>query len=1813
VIYTSGSTGKPKGVLIEHAGMVNLVCEHRKLYSTKEGIRISQIAHVGFDAMGSEIWPALVSGATLCIAPDEVRADPEALQRWLIDQRIVVASVTTVIAEWLLALSWPEKDVALRVLRFGGERFRGRPANRQYPFKVYNEYGPTEDTVWTTVTEVVDDSARESSIGRPMANHCVYVLDGDQNPVPAGEAGELCIGGVGLARGYLNRPELTAEKFIANPFSEDPTDRLYRSGDLVRYLPDGSLAFLGRIDNQVKIRGFRIELGEIETVLSQHPAVGQCVVVARENALGDKQLVAYVAARILLDKEQFKSLAGPQFTERPQALDRNQQIAPHLRSYLSGKLPEYMVPSAFVFLDHLPLTANGKVDRRALAQTGPSASEFAPPQTPLQRKLAEVWQTVLGIERVGLEDNFFDLGGHSLMAIRLANRLSEIADQRVGVSLIFRAPTIAQLAKEFGENNIADNDSNDSDSLSHDLGLKAPQNGGNANGGIPRRPRVAGAHELVFPTSFAQQSLWLLDQLKPNRWDYNVPFAFAIHGDLDCETLARSFSFLVERHEVLRTALPAVDGKPMQFVMSAQDIPLPVTDLRELESAERFPRARELIQDEAWKPFDLAKGPLLRTKLLRIDEKEHALLVKLHHSIGDDWSREIIMRELLVAYQALAEGREPELEELPIQYGDYAYWQRELRNTNRFGEQLEYWRIQLSNLPVLQLPTGPRPRMQSTFGANEPIELPSQLTNVLKDLSRSERATFFMTMLSAFQVFLARYTGQEDIAVGSPITVRGHGETELLIGLFVNTLVLRVKLDGNPTFREVVRRVRDMTLEGYRNQDLPFESLVVALAPKREVIRNPLVQVMFNLMEAPPKSLSAGKLMLDRIEIEDWSVIVDFTMNLFDGQDGVRGYLNYNANLFQSETVRRMARHFETLLEGIAANPDAPISELPLLTPKEREQILVEWNKTHRDYPTDIFLHQFFERQVERSPNAVAVVCEDQALTYSELNRRANRLAHHLRKLGVGPDRVVGILAERSLEMLIGLLATLKAGGAYLPLEPTYPQERLSFLLQDANPIAVLTQREAATRLPGGLRNVLFLEESFRSQSEVNPVSGVGPENLAYIIYTSGSTGKPKGALNSHGGLANWLCWMQELFPLSARDSMLQKALFTFDVSVREFFLPLSTGGRVVIARPGLHGDSRYLVEMIRKHRITAIHFVPPMLSAFLEDPEARSCTSLRFVMCSGDALTFDLQAKFFETFPHLELHNMWGATEHAPESTHYHCRREPGEGIVPVGRPGPNTQLYILDRAIQPVPIGVVGEAYLGGIQTGLGYLAKPELTAEKFLSNPFTQGKLYKTGDLGRFRTDGVMEFAGRADRRVKLRGFRIEPGEIETVLKKHPAVRDCVALLRENGNESEQLVAYLVAEKISPNDLRQHAQRSLPDYMVPAAFVFLEKIPVTSNGKLDRAALPVPEQQHERFVEPQTALQRQLAEIWQKVLGVERIGLDDDFFELGGHSLLASRFLSEAEKTFGKRLPLASLFQMPTIRKLAVALEAADEKPTWSPLVAIQPHGARPSFFAVHTISGQVMRYVELAQRLGEDQPFYGIQAEGVNGGAMRQTTIRTIARSYVQEIRRVQRCGPYYLGGHCIGGVIAFEMAQQLHAAGEEVACLVLIDVYNPAHAPRSRRMRKRIRQALERAAGLSPGEQPLYFARAVVRKAKRRVAQLLKGGHSVIRRYYRLIRQDAERVAVPPEHLRSQVWTTLERAQSKYKPRSYSGRIVLFCPVDPDPESADRGWSQIAKGGLEIHEIPGEHQTVFASVHVPVLAEKLSACLRAAAQVAATRK
>ncbi|MBW4456089.1 MAG: amino acid adenylation domain-containing protein [Nostoc indistinguendum CM1-VF10] len=1491
VIYTSGSTGKPKGVMISHRAICNHMFWMQTTFPLTEADKVLQKTPFSFDASVWEFYAPLLVGAQLLMARPGGHQDSDYLVKVIADQKVTTLQLVPSLLRILLEQGGLETCKYLKRIFCGGEAL---PIELQKRFftnldaDLHNLYGPTEAcidaTYWTCKSGIRQQVV---PIGRPISNTQVYILDRQLQPVPIGVPGELYIGGVGLAHGYLNRPDLTEEKFIPNPFSHKEGARLYKTGDLARYLSDGNIEYLGRIDHQVKIRGFRIELGEIEAVLSQHPEVRETVVIAREDQPGNKRLVAYLVP------------------------NREEPAISELRGFLNEKLPEYMVPNAFVILDTLPLMPNGKVDRRALLAPDIGLSRkasFVAPQTPTEKVIAGIIAEVLGLKLVGIHDNFFELGGHSLLATQVISRVREAFSVELPLRRLFESPTIAQLSEPI-------------ETARRDCQSQL----------LPFIQPVSKDGEL--PLSFAQQRLWFLDQLEGQSATYNMPSALRLIGSLQVTALEQSLREIVQRHEVLRSNFSVMNGYPAQAIAPAFTVTLPVVDLQQCPKLKQSTFVRQLAIEEAQRPFDLANGPLLRVTLLRLGKEEHVLLVTMHHIVSDGWSIGIFLREFATLYEAFLKGAPSPLPALPIQYADFAHWQRQWLQGEVLKTQLNYWKQQLAGAPpLLELPTDrPRPPVQTFRGSTEPFQLNPNLTRRLLTLSQQSGATLFMILLSAFVTLLFRYSGQEDVVAGSPIVNRNRSETESIIGFFVNTLVLRTHLQGNPTFQQLLARVRQVALDAYAHQDVPFEQLVEALQPERDLSHTPLFQVMFVLQNTPMGRLELPGLTLTPLEMERSGAKFDLTMSMEETQQGLTGELEYNTDLFDAVTITRMAGHFQTLLEAIVVNPEQRVSEFPLLTVTERHQMLLEWNNTQADYPQSKCIHQLFEAQVERTPDAVAVVFEDQQLTYRELNAQANQLAHHLQALGVRPEVLVGICVERSLEMVVGLLGILKAGGAYVPLDPAYPKERLAFMLEDSQVPVLLTQDRLLETLPEHEVQVVCLNkgcETLAKESEENPISKVTADNLAYVIYTSGSTGKPKGAMNTHSGICNRLLWMQDAYQITAADHVLQKTPFSFDVSVWEFFWPLLTGARLFVARPGGHQDSAYLVKLIAKEKITTLHFVPSMLQVFLEEQGLETCDCLKHVMCSGEALPFKLQDRFFARLD-AELHNLYGPTEAAVDVTFWACDRESRQHIVPIGRPIANAQIYLLDAQLQPVPVGLPGELHISGVSLARGYLNQPELTAERFIPNPFSDElgtRLYKTGDLARYRPDGTIEYLGRLDHQVKLRGFRIELDEIEAVLGEHPSVRETVVMAREDKPGDKRLVAYLVAnEEPAPSisELRNFLEKKLPSYMVPAAFVLLEVLPLMSNGKVNRRVLPVPDTARSKlegiFVAPRNSVEEALAGIWAEVLRVEMVGVEDNFFELGGDSILSLQIIARANQA-GFQLTLKQIFQHQTIAELA-----------------------------------------------------------------------------------------------------------------------------------------------------------------------------------------------------------------------------------------------------------------------------------------------------
>jgi amino acid adenylation domain-containing protein len=1344
---------------------------------------------------------------------------------------------------------------------------------------------------------------------------------------------------------------------------------------------------------------------------------------------------------------------------------------------------------------------------------------------------------------------------------------------------------------------------------------------------------------FVFPTSFAQRRLWFVHQLEPDSPSYNVTTALWLSGNLDAAALERSLATIVGRHEALRTTFRLADGEPVQVVVPDLRLELTVADRSGVPPDGREAEVRRLIQEEVRRPFDLERGPLLRARLIRLAPDEHALILNVHHIVFDGWSAGVLSRELSECYRAFATGETPRLPELPVQYADYAVWQREWLTGEAFEPQLAYWRGQLAGAPaVLELPTDfPRPRVQSYRGATEKRLLSRGLLEKLEGLSRQEGATLFMTLLAGFQLLLSRYTGQEDIVVGSPIANRTRSELEHLIGFFVNSLALRTDLSGDPSFRALLRRVRGVALDAYAHQDIPFERLVEELHPERIGDRNPFFQVMFALQNTPRARLNLPGVTLRSLPKKTGTSKFDLTLHMHQVSQGLTATLEYNTDLFEPGTITRMLAHLERLLEEVVADPDRPLSVLPLLSHQERHQLLVEWNATATDFPNDQSVHRLFEEQAARTPRAIAVSMGEERLTYRELDRRANQLAHHLRARGIGPDVRVGVCLERSPHLIVALLGILKAGGVYVALDPGYPEERLRFLLRDAQVAVLLTDGHLREGLPSADTAAVICLDRDRAAIAGEPDepvrSGVAAEHLAYVIYTSGSTGTPKGVGITHRNAVAFLTWARQATPAAAGARVLATTSINFDLSVYEIFGTLSWGGTVLLLRTAVELPER--PDLRAPGAATLLNTVPSVAAALLRLGAVPP--GLERVNLAGEPVPRDLVEALYAAGAG-EVHNLYGPSETTTYSTGTHL--PVGESGLPgIGRPIANTRAYVLDRRMEPVPIGIPGELYLGGAGVARGYLGRPALTAERFVPDPFGPsagaepgGRLYRTGDKVRWRPDGTLEFLGRLDQQLKLRGFRIELGEIESVLAQHAGVRDCAVVLREDLPGGPDLVAYVVPRAASTNgstppvgdpvprdrafvpEIRAHLRAHLPDYMVPSAFVVLAGLPLSPNGKLDRRALPFPEGsrvgEEASFVPPRTPAEEALARLWRELLGIERVGLLDNFFELGGHSLLAVKLFAEIERAFDRRLPLSTLFQAPTLGRLAEVLSQASGPDSGSGLALLHGGGgSRPPLFLTHLYYGDVMEYRELVSRLPPDLPVYGCEAPIDSGGPVLRT-IEELACHHVQQIRQKQPTGPYFLCGLCWAGPVAFEMACQLRAAGEEVGLLALIDsTYpgpdrtRPVHRraqTRLRKLRRLVVQNLRRLRELEWQAMPGFFRQRLVNIVMR------VAGVTAFRWSVRF-----QRPLLPAFRELREV---MLHAGWVYRPRPYTGRITLFRAVGdrprlgPDPFA---GWSQVAAGGVEVHEVDGGHNTLMREPHVASLSVQLLACLeRARAEIAA---
>jgi amino acid adenylation domain-containing protein len=1768
ILYTSGSTGRPKGVALPHRALVNLAAWAREV-RPEPGRRVLQFSPLGFDVSFEELFSTWGSGGTLVLMPEEARRDPQVLLSFLIEKRIERVFQPFVALQQLAEAARERGRIpeALRELVTAGEQLRITPAVAALcrgGVRLFNEYGPTETHV-TTAHLLEGDPAGWPAlppIGRPLANHRALLLDRARNPVPVGVPGELCVGGVGVARGYFRRPDLTAERFIPDPTGVEPGARLYRTGDLARWTPGGDLEYLGRTDFQVKIRGYRVEPGEVEATVVAHPGVRDAAVVARSDR-SDRSLVAYVVWEGEADE------AG-------------------LRGALKAALPAAMVPAAFVALEALPLTPSGKVDRRALAGPafapegpGTAATAYVEPATETERELAAVWSEILGIERAGGADDFFDLGGHSLLATRLVSRVRQAFGVELPLRAVFEAPTLAAFA------------------------ARVDRERGSAILMPPVRPVP---RDRPLPLSFAQERLWFVHLVAPESPVYNLGAAMRLAGRLDTAALAAALGEVLRRHEALRTTFRATAKGAVQEVHPWAPLAQPLIDLSGLPAAARGREARRITAQESARPFDLERGPLLRALLLRLDPEDHVALWTTHHITADGWSlTEVFVPELTRLYAAALAGRLSPLPEPAVQYADYAVWQRDWLRGEVLAEQLGYWSRELAGLAPLDLPADrPRPPVPSGRGGTVSWELPPARTEALGRLARAGEATLFMVLFAAFAAALHRETGAAALPVGLPVANRSRSEIEGLIGFFVNTLVLRGDLSGDPDLSALLARARATVLGALSHQDIPFERLVDELRLPRNPHRPPLLRVTFQLQTATTQGpLELPGVTLTPFEAGAEAAKFDLVVNLFETAGGLTGYFLYDADLFDAATIARLAGHFGVLLSSWIDTPALRLSGLPLLTPAERHHLLVEWNPVPVPEGARFSLHRRFEAQADRAPEATALSADGEHLSYAQLDAWANRIARHLQASGVRPGDRVALRLERSAGMVAAILGVLKAGAAYVPVDPAYPEERIAFTLEDSGAALVLTPEALAA--------------ADRQSGERLEIPA-DPDLPAYVIYTSGSTGRPKGVVVTHANVDRLFTSTGPWFDFGPGDVWTLFHSYAFDFSVWEIWGALLHGGRLVVVPYWVSRSPEAFHELLRSERVTVLNQTPSAFRQLIWASEGKPADlPLRYVVFGGEALEPASLAPWIARYGgRPRLINMYGITETTVHVTY----RPVGEGDLAagsrIGAPIPDLAVHLLDPALQPVPVGAPGEIHVGGAGLALGYLGRPDLTAERFIPDPFSGrpgARLYRSGDLARRLPDGDLEYLGRADQQVKIRGFRIELGEVEAALAGQPGVREAVVLARSDGSDrsdgSVRLVAYIVGDAADPAALRQALGTRLPDYMIPAAFVFLEALPLTGNGKVDRRALPAPEAAVPAAAdrrEPRDPLERFLAAQMLDVLGLpadRETGIDESFFDLGGNSITSAIFTHRLQEAVGEAFHVMAIFDHPTVAALAAYIRERHPEIVWSetgptvrprlsgrgalvPLQTGSP-GRRP-LFCIHSVGGEIVAYRELARGLGADQPVWGFQTPDPP-----IETIEEMAARYIADARTVQPEGPYWLAGWSMGAAVIYEMARQWEAEGERTAILAVIDAVSPT------------RSALEPVR--SDTELLGLFALALadlhevdvagldlppeLRLATVDLSQVDLSGLDVEAALDITLDLGRQAGLLPPSLDRAELRRLFERfranraALSAYQPGPYGGEVHLMRAME-QPEWEDDpnlGWEDLTPGRVRIIESPGDHHSI----------------------------
>lgn len=1741
VMYTSGSTGQPKGVAVSHRNVTNLLTSMADEPGLTSADTLLAVTTISFDISVLELFLPLTVGARVVIAAESTVRDGSSLARVLADNEITVLQATPSTLSMLVASGW-EGTPTLRMLLSGGEPLPRDLADRLLATgaALWNMYGPTETTVWSSISPVEANTER-ISLGRPIANTRFHVVDERGRPVPVGVRGELAIAGHGVTLGYRNRPELTTTRFVADP--DEPGRTMYRTGDIVVQRRDGTVDYVGRADHQVKIRGHRVEIGEIEHTLSSYEGVGPSVIDVRGDG-ADRQLVAF-----------YEPVSGHPVDDGD------------LRAHLGRVLPPVMIPAAFVALDRLPQTPNRKVDRNALASIEVAlVAGGAAPADETERLVADIWNSVLQVDHVGRNISFFELGGHSLLATQVVSRIEAATGTEIALADFFAGPTVAALAELV---------SSDRGSVSSLPPIEL----------LPRG--------TAYPLSFAQERMWFLHELAPDNAAYHVTSAFELVGPFDRELFEEALIHMIERHESLRTIIRSDDDGPVQEILEPFPVHPRVIDISGTAPDERSARIAAAIEAETRGNFDFGRPPW-RVAIIEVGPEHHVLVTVMHHVIFDQWSAGLLFTEMAETYLARRDDRPVALDPTDRQYVDFSVWQRAWLRADAPNPSRDYWREQLSDLPPLSLPTDHlRPAVQSFEGGSASCELDDRLVKAIRAVCEQNRVSPFMFMLAVFSMTLQRHTGQGDLPVGVPVANRHHLDMEGVIGTFVNTVVLRCRLEDDPSFVQYLGQVRDLTLDAFAHQDVPFEWLVSDLVVDRDLSRSPLFQVMFNMVNAPfgrQRREDAG------VEIAPWPI--DRRSAQFDLTASVtlddyeiappRVQLEYATALFDPATIDRLLRHYIQLLDEVATDPTLPISQYPLGSPDDPDDRSTAAGARRRD-PSEDRLEDLVATRSARSPDKVAVIAPEGEITFVELDRRADQLALLLHELGAGPGSIVGLQLRRGLDMVVALLGVLKAGAAYLPLDPAFPPDRLAFMLDDSGADILLTHSSFRGHLAEHVTHTVELDQPpLPAALDPSVVSTLtrSADDLAYVLYTSGSTGRPKGVAIEHRSVVNFLASMEHEPGLAADDVLVAVTTMSFDISVLEIFLPLVVGATLVIADSETTVDGEALAELMERVGATTLQATPATWSMLI-DAGWDGSPALRRALCGGEPLARTLADQILARSP--ELWNMYGPTETTIWSSVEQI--PPTDAPITIGRPIANTTFVVVDDHGRAVPIGVPGELLIGGDGLARGYLHRPELTTERFVVDD-TGHRRYRTGDAARMLADGRFEHLGRLDSQVKVRGFRIELGEIEHVMTTHEAAREVVVTAHDVRGTTHLIAHYLADTDISISEWRDHLRGRLPQYMVPSAFTRLDEFPLTPNRKVDRSALNAPDSlvaPDLPYRAPSNATEERIAEIWAEALDLDRVGVDDDFFAIGGHSLLAIRIFARIRRELGVRLDIAVLFEHSTVAAIAQQLERSGDGGRAAPLEAapgfrhlVQIHdgeaGVDP-FFCVHGAGGQVLFMKRWGSAFGQI-PLVGIQAVGFDGLHHTPESIEAMAAVYAEEVQRHRPTGPLYIGGYSGGGNIALEMAQQLRREGRDVALLVLIDTFHPSVQPRRLTMWDKVKG---------------WFTNPI--------EHLLKQYRIRVR--WRLINRrnpnaDAGAV-VPLDEREFYMFDHLDEIRNHYSPATYDGTTLLLRTEEVwpmfDHVGPRHGWVDELPL-LVVREVPGDHNTVIEEPHVGLMLDEL---------------